>query len=419
MMKAKRRNLTEDQKKNIFAGLVSSFHKPYMMLFQLSSTVSTSKSPRFGGFTSSNKSAEEAFSFLGKPKTDEKKEEEAAPAAETNEDKKTDGEEEKKNGSLKTDDLMAKFMTKKSGSWTCEVCMITNDADRMTCIACESPRPGGGGGAPATSFKPPVTQPVAAEPDPLMAKFMKKSTDSSKWTCEVCMITNDADRTTCIACESPRPGSAPAASTGEAAKPAEFSFGGGGGFKFVGAETNKPDSSFGGFKFGATTSSTEPAATSSKTEGGFKFGFSTETPAPSGGFKFGNSDASPVDTAAPQTGGFKFAASESSTPSGATEPSAGFKFGNSPEASDSSSKASGFQFSTSDALPSKPDQLAGFKFGVNSAVTPASTPSKNTSSSADLPTSGAGSSLFKGPTGFLFSATEKVKKFPFFLCLKK
>merc|ERR1719474_2208181 len=227
---------------------------------------------------------------------------------------------------------MAKFMTKKSGSWTCEVCMITNDADRMTCIACESPRPGGGGGAPATSFTPPVTQPVAAEPDPLMAKFMKKSTDSSKWTCEVCMITNDADRTTCIACESPRPGIAPAASTGEAAKPAEFSFGGGGGFKFVGAETNKPDSSFGGFKFGATTITTEPAATSSKAEGGFKFGPSTETPAPSGGFKFGNSDASPVGAAAPQTGGFKFAASESSTPSGATEPSAGFKFGSSPEA---------------------------------------------------------------------------------------
>ena len=414
MMKAKRRNLTEDQKKNIFAGLVTSFHKPYMKLIQIiNSTVSTSKSLRFGGFTSSNKSAEEAFSFLGKPKTDEKKEEEAAPAAETNEDKKTDGEEEKKNGTSKPDDLMAKFMTKKSGSWTCEVCMITNDADRMTCIACESPRPGGGGGAPATSFKPPVAQPVAAEPDPLMAKFMKKSTDSSKWTCEVCMITNDADRTTCIACESPRPGSAPAASTGEAAKPAEFSFGGGGGFKFVGAETNKSDSSFGGFKFGATTSTTEPAATSSKTEGGFKFGSSTETPAPSGGFKFGNSDAPPVDTAAPQTGGFKFAASESSTPSGATEPSAGFKFGNSPEASDSSSKASGFQFSTSDALPSKPDQLAGFKFGVNSAVTPASTPSKNTSSSADLPTSGAGNSLFKGPTGFLFSATEKVRKISF------
>ena len=421
MMKAKRRNLTEDQKKNIFAGLVTSFHKPYMMLIQISSTVSTSKSPRFGGFTSSNKSAEEAFSFLGKPKTDEKKEEEAAPAAETNEDKKTDGEEEKKNGTLKTDDLMAKFMTKKSGSWTCEVCMITNDADRMTCIACESPRPGrgGGGGASATSFKPPVAQPAAAEPDPLMAKFMKKSTDSSKWTCEVCMITNDADRTTCIACESPRPGSAPAASTGEAAKPAEFSFGGGGGFKFVGAETNKTDSSLGGFKFGATTSTTEPAATSSKTEGGFKFGSSTENPAPSGGFKFGNLDASPVDTAAPQTGGFKFGASESSTPSGASEPSTGFKFGKSPEPSDSSSKASGFQFVTSDALPSKSDQLAGFKFGVNSAVTPASTPSKNTSSTSDLPTSGAGNSLFKGPTGFLFSTTEKVRKTYFFLFVFK
>ena len=98
MMKAKRRNLTEDQKKNIFAGLVTSLYYPFKILFQFSSTLSTCKSPRFGGFTSSNKSAEEAFSFLGKPKTDEKKEEEAAPAVEKNDDKKTDGEEEKKNG---------------------------------------------------------------------------------------------------------------------------------------------------------------------------------------------------------------------------------------------------------------------------------------------------------------------------------
>ena len=41
MMKAKRRNLTEDQKKNIFAGLVTRFRKPYMILFQFSSTGKT------------------------------------------------------------------------------------------------------------------------------------------------------------------------------------------------------------------------------------------------------------------------------------------------------------------------------------------------------------------------------------------
>ena len=74
MMKAKRRNLTEDQKKNIFAGLVTSLYYPFKILLQFSSTLSTCKSLRFGGFTSSNKSAEEAFSFLGQPKTDEKKE---------------------------------------------------------------------------------------------------------------------------------------------------------------------------------------------------------------------------------------------------------------------------------------------------------------------------------------------------------
>ena len=134
--KAKRRNLTEDQKKNVFQG--------------------------FGGFTSSNQTAEQAFSFLGKKEdkeeaTEEKdaKEDEVKEKAlggfsfgsltgnvGTKEDEVKEKTETKVEEATKTDDLMAKFMTKSSDKWACSVCMVSNPTDKTTCLACETPKPG-------------------------------------------------------------------------------------------------------------------------------------------------------------------------------------------------------------------------------------------------------------------------------------
>jgi len=272
------------------------------------------------------------------------------------------------------DDLMAKFCKPKdSDSWICEVCMISNPNDRDTCLACESPRPGsavsnekkeapqaftfGSGGGfkfvdsnnssnetkksslngfksvestTSTATSDPVSAtftapsapsdatPAAPPVDDLMAKFCKpKNTDS--WICEVCMISNPADRDTCLACESPRPG-ATVSNEKKAEAPKTFSFGSSGGFKFgeSNASTGASNStSLSGFKFGNSTSKTdgkvgsgifgqllppgtdkampnsekkdspeEPAAMTFGSAGGFKFASTSEKV--DGGFSFGN-----------------------------------------------------------------------------------------------------------------------------------
>ena len=324
--KAKRRNLTEDQKKNVFAG--------------------------FGGFTSSNTSAAEAFSFLGKAKDEDGetksvfagfkfgeagKESEESKKKDTNgEPKKTDVDSQKEEtvgDTKKPDDLFAKFMTKSGGNWSCDVCMISNPAEKTKCVACETPNTKAAAANPEESKAPP------AKSDDLMAKFLTKP--GANWTCDVCMISNNADKAKCAACETPNPAASKPVDDQkslDSAKPT-FNFGSGGGFKFVddNASKSKSESPFSSFKFG----SSEPA------------------PVPTGDFTFG---ASSNSTATPTTGGFKFGASEPTA-----EPAGGFKFGS----------------SESSAKPSEP--ASGFSFGSNGTTTP-----------------------FKSKTGFSFSSTGKV-----------
>ena len=212
--KAKRRNLTEDQKKNIFAS--------------------------FGGFTSSNNvDAADAFSFLAAPpaKTESNgAQEESSQNGEEKTEAKTDENKEndtniKTDSQAPVDDLFAKFMKPKTGSWTCEVCMVSNPGDRDTCLACETPRPGAVDKSKTDT--PKVDPPPAVPVDDLFAKFMKPKAAGS-WTCEVCMVSNPADRDTCLACETPRPGVTIKSKddSKEKEQTQSFQFGESGGFKF-------------------------------------------------------------------------------------------------------------------------------------------------------------------------------------------
>ena len=337
--KAKRRNLNEDQKKNIFSS--------------------------FGGFSSSNNvAAADAFSFLAKPQangtdpkaaelsgfsfgsenTVAKKEDESQKEQDNKENKKEDSAESKP-----VDDLFAKFMKPKvGGSWVCDVCMISNPAEADKCVACESPRPGAAASKPPAPVTP--AQP-AAPVDDLFAKFMKPKAGGS-WTCEVCMISNPGDRNTCIACETPRPGAAPVTAPAEdEKKPAQsFQFGSAGGFKFgSGDSSSKPetDNSNSGFSFGTTNSS-----------------IAQENP--TGGFKFGSSDESKKDTEANPAGGFTFGEAKESK-----ESNSGFTFGSSKvESKEEPKQGTGFSFGGSKAEPVEEEKKSsGFSFGVSSDKT--------------------------------------------------
>eukprot|EP00127_Corallochytrium_limacisporum_P006954 Clim_evm8s239 gene=Clim_evmTU8s239 len=184
--------------------------------------------------------------------------------------------------------LLDKFRA-KAGSWKCDTCMTSNDADRDKCIACETSKSGtkfatstpappvsnqSSGFTFGTSLAPgrsPEALKTVADPDAhvgssLLDKFKAKP---GTWKCDACMTSNDGDRNKCIACESPNPGAKSATSSASTA-PA-LTFGKAGGFTFgmpktvsvidgsrvaanapAGAEEKAPEPvvSSGGFRFG-------------------------------------------------------------------------------------------------------------------------------------------------------------------------
>ena len=95
----------------------------------------------------------------------------------------------------------SKLPSRPNGSWSCDVCMITNDAGKEQCAACESPRPAAAASASNSQPVAPVTS--GFNWGAAGIKLPTRSTGS--WSCDVCMITNDAAKDQCAACESPRP----------------------------------------------------------------------------------------------------------------------------------------------------------------------------------------------------------------------
>ena len=251
-------------------------------------------------------------------------------------------QEEKVNGTAPVDDIFAKFLQKSSG-WSCEVCMISNGADATKCAACETPRPG------AAVKPPPTSVPSVSEqnpPDDLFAKFLTKS--SGKWTCDICMVTNEADKNTCLACESPKPGYQPPAPEPSKEQTQQvgtsaFKFG------FTASQTEEKSSASSGFKFGSDAASEAPGG-GGGLFGGFKFGSSTETESkPNGGFLFGTS------TESKSTGGFLFGMSTATDAEKTV--AGGFQFGSSAdvdkEESVSSDNSAGKGFRFTDKIGSK------------------------------------------------------------------
>jgi len=386
--KAKRRNLTEDQKKNIFSS--------------------------FGGFTSTNNvNAADAFSFLAKPSasapsdtaekpslgfvsgsngaasniTDDKKEEDKKE--EVAKDESNNKEENKENDILPhskkaeaetpaapVDDLFAKFTKKAAGSWICDVCMLSNPGDADKCLACESPRPGAkiSSNASGGSVSEPKTEKVVAPPmDDLFAKFTKKA--AGNWICDVCMLSNPGDADKCIACETPRPGAkiTSDASAATSAAPT-FQMGAGGGFKFGSGPSSSTaiGGTSSGFKFGE---SAKPDSASSSTTGGFKFGGGNQSSSDSsekstpGGFKFGGGTQSSESSDKSNLGGFTFGSTVTETKEEKTN--GGFTFGSSTADSskkDDSSSKGGFTFGSKSEDQNKDESSSkgGFSFGSTS-----------------------------------------------------
>ncbi|XP_017065086.1 nuclear pore complex protein Nup153 isoform X2 [Drosophila eugracilis] len=94
---------------------------------------------------------------------------------------------------------------KSSKEWECDVCMIRNKAEVNKCVACETAKPG------AT---PPMAALVQAAPPttaivPLSGFGDRFKKSSTAWECDACMLSNKAEASKCIACETPRKAAAP------------------------------------------------------------------------------------------------------------------------------------------------------------------------------------------------------------------
>ncbi|KFP73716.1 Nuclear pore complex protein Nup153, partial [Acanthisitta chloris] len=239
------------------------------------------------------------------------------------------------------------------GSWNCSVCLLSNKAEDSKCVACQSEKPGSS--VPVTSSS--VSAFSASSGGFLDLDKFKKPEGS--WECEVCLVQNKAEATKCVACESAKPGTK-----------AELK-----GFGTAVASTNAAMPSF---AFSVQSSSSESPQTLGST-GNFKFGEQSS-------FKFGIASESASSNTV--TGGFEF-------PTG----SGNFKFGVSssdskPEDSKKETKSNSSTFglpSTSSQAPStfqfgttslgqqerkEETVLGGFGFGTSSATSIATNDNK-------------------------------------------
>ncbi|KAM3596421.1 uncharacterized protein V6R79_014173 [Siganus canaliculatus] len=185
---------------------------------------------------------------------------------------------------------------KPEGAWECDVCMVSNKAEVTKCVACMSAKPGA-----STSTSSAASSLASSAPVFGLVDAFKKPKDT--WDCGVCLLQNKAADAQCVACQAAKPGAT--------AEPKDSSSGSGsGGFKFGTSSSETSSTSSGGFKFGVpfgSTSSSSSDTTSSKdttASAGFKFGSSSE------GFKFGVSSNDDKKSDPPAAGsGFSFGAS--------------------------------------------------------------------------------------------------------------
>lgn len=169
----------------------------------------------------------------------------------------------------------------KSGSWNCKTCFVVNEGKDNYCVACETPKNDSlpkkevsDASGPTFSFTVPS---FTSKPD---RPFDLSKTDSSQsgqktelvgfgdkfkpkegsWSCNTCLVVNNADKLYCVSCESPKDDTVPKKESNKGVNLATP----GVSFRFGIPPSNSSKFSFGsettqspGFSFGTTTANTE------------------------------------------------------------------------------------------------------------------------------------------------------------------
>lgn len=100
------------------------------------------------------------------------------------------------------------------GTWDCDTCLVQNKPEATKCIACETPKPGMG-------VMPTLALPVTTESS-VTVTSSSSSTDTTvtlgfgdkfkkpkgSWDCATCFVSNKAEDSKCVSCQSEKPGMA-------------------------------------------------------------------------------------------------------------------------------------------------------------------------------------------------------------------
>ena len=264
-------------------------------------------------------------------------------------------------------DLIKKFAPPED-SWTCDASMVQNKSTDSTGVACQSLQSGATKTTAATTMPSFGISSNAAPDSSLAAKF---APPAGSWTCDTCMISNKSDDSTCVACQTPKPGAKPGAVSAAGSTLGGSQTFSSSPFKFpVNNSLNSNFSSAPSFKFGVGSSDVKTKGES--TASPFIFGSSTAN-------QSSKNDSKQEESTANLSVPFKFGSSSSQpSDSGVSEPKTNavpFRFGSFPDNQtdrDESNKVA-FNSSVNKDNPS----YAGFTFGVNQA-TPESTNKGNT-----------------------------------------
>ncbi|XP_071554192.1 uncharacterized protein [Temnothorax nylanderi] len=149
-------------------------------------------------------------------------------------------------GTSNNSEIMSKFKPSKD-SWECSGCFVRNNNSVTTCPCCSTSKPNSTGG------------PSKAEQTSSNGFGDKFKKPEGAWTCDSCLVQNDAKHTECVACQASKPGTVKSNESSSntnstlqfkfgvsSSQPGEFKFG----LNKV-DDKSKPDASpLNGFKFG-------------------------------------------------------------------------------------------------------------------------------------------------------------------------
>lgn len=252
--------------------------------------------------------------------------------------------------------------------WTCDTCWVSNDSDKVKCVACQTPKPG-------------------------YSQIPLKVSKSSTWTCENCWVPNKNEIDACVACQSQKPGTTKKVIEQSSTwvcdacwvknKSECISCISCGTTKPGCVAENKPQIST-QFKFGLNNNNSEKSGESGSSQ--FKFGFdSGKISQTSNQLKFGSSENGKFESSVPE---FKFGVNNSKT----DQPLNTFKFGtdgiigqsvkalNNEKSTNTDQPEN--QLESSNTSASKP--IAQFKFGLNSVESDKSVQQSLNSDSKDV-----------------------------------